>query len=85
MWASLASFVVSIFAWLDFDNSMAGFQFVEKVDWIPSLGIQYYVGIDGISLFFVILSTFFDPSLRSGKLGNNKVECPRVHDSLFGA
>ena len=61
MWASLASFVVSIFAWLDFDNSMAGFQFVEKVDWIPSLGIQYYVGIDGISLFFVILSTFLTP------------------------
>ena len=61
LWASLASFVVSIFAWLDFDNSMAGFQFVEKVDWMPSLGIQYYVGIDGISLFFVILSTFLTP------------------------
>ena len=50
LWASLATFVVSLFLWVDFDASKAGFQFIEKIEWISSLGIHYYVGIDGISL-----------------------------------
>ncbi|HAT36628.1 MAG TPA: NADH-quinone oxidoreductase subunit M [Rhodospirillaceae bacterium] len=61
LWASLATFVVSLFLWLQFDSTRADFQFVEKVEWIKSFGIHYYVGIDGISLFFVLLSTFLTP------------------------
>jgi len=61
LWASLATFVVSLFLWSNFDATKAGFQFIEKVEWISSLGIHYYVGIDGISLFFVLLSTFLTP------------------------
>lgn len=61
LWASLAAFVVSLFLWVDFDATKAGFQFIEKVEWISSLGIHYHVGIDGISLFFVLLSTFLTP------------------------
>ena len=61
LWASLATFVVSLFLWSNFDATKVGFQFIEKVEWISSLGIHYYVGIDGISLFFVLLSTFLTP------------------------
>ena len=61
LWTSLATFVVSIFLWVGFDNSTADFQFVEKVAWIPSFGLNYHMGVDGISVFFVILSTFLTP------------------------
>ncbi|MFT5485935.1 MAG: NADH-quinone oxidoreductase subunit M [Paracoccaceae bacterium] len=61
LWTSLATFVVSIFLWVGFDTSTADFQFVEKVSWIPSFGINYHMGVDGISVFFVILSTFLTP------------------------
>jgi NADH-quinone oxidoreductase subunit M len=61
LWTSLATFFVSIFLWVGFDNSTADFQFVEKVAWIPSFGLNYHMGVDGISVFFVILSTFLTP------------------------
>lgn len=41
-----------------FDNSFAGFQFVEKYNWIPSLDVYYHVGIDGISLLMILLTCF---------------------------
>jgi NADH-quinone oxidoreductase subunit M len=55
--AALAGFLVSIPLVLGFDKSNGGFQYVEKVDWIPSLGVKYFVGIDGISLLLVMLTT----------------------------
>lgn len=61
LWTSLATFIVSIFLWIGFDNSTADFQFVEKVAWVPSFGLNYHMGVDGISLFFVLLSTFLTP------------------------
>jgi NADH-quinone oxidoreductase subunit M len=61
LWVSLITFVVSLALWIQFDPTRADFQFVEKVDWIKAYGIKYHVGIDGISLFFVLLSTFLTP------------------------
>ena len=61
LWASLTTFVVSLLLWYYFDSSSAGFQFVEKHPWMPSFGIDYHMGVDGISVFFVILSTFLTP------------------------
>ena len=61
LWVSLITFVISLFLWIDFDASQAGFQFVERNDWIPELNITYHMGIDGISMFFVLLSTFLTP------------------------
>ena len=58
LWASIATFIVSIFLWIGFDNTTAEFQFVEKIPWIASLGIHYHMGVDGISVFFILLSTF---------------------------
>ncbi|TPI15993.1 NADH-quinone oxidoreductase subunit M [Mesorhizobium sp. B4-1-3] len=54
------TFVVSLFIWTGFDNSQAGFQFVEKHAWLDS-GISYHMGVDGISMLFVILTTFLMP------------------------
>jgi NADH-quinone oxidoreductase subunit M len=58
---SLLTFVLSLFIWKEFDASNAGFQFVERYAWLPQWNISYYVGIDGISLFMVVLSTFLLP------------------------
>ncbi|UDL89873.1 NADH-quinone oxidoreductase subunit M [Mesorhizobium sp. PAMC28654] len=54
------TFLISLFIWTGFDNSQAGFQFVEKAAWLDS-GISYHVGVDGISMLFVILTTFLMP------------------------
>jgi len=54
------TFVVSLFIWMGFDNSNAGFQMVEKSYWLNG-GITYQVGVDGISMLFVILTTFLMP------------------------
>jgi len=51
-------FVLSIFLWANFDTSVAGMQFSETLPIISSYGISYLVGIDGISLFLVIMTTF---------------------------
>ena len=61
LWTSGTTFIVSLFIWGNFDNSTAIFQFEEKVEWLPAFGITYHMGVDGISLFFVILSTFLTP------------------------
>jgi NADH-quinone oxidoreductase subunit M len=58
---SLATFLISLVLWVRFDGTKAGFQFEEKLDWVPALGIGYHMGIDGISLFFVLLSTLLTP------------------------
>jgi NADH-quinone oxidoreductase subunit M len=55
---TLALFVLSLFLWRDFDNSTHLMQFVEKINWIESFGINYHLGVDGISLPFIILTTF---------------------------
>jgi len=55
------TFFVSLLAWLGFDSSKADFQFVEKQEWFSGLNISYHLGIDGISLFMVLLTTFLMP------------------------
>jgi NADH-quinone oxidoreductase subunit M len=56
---SLIVFLLSILLWIEFDPTTAAFQFVEQARWIAIGGvtINYHMGIDGISLFFVLLST----------------------------
>ena len=61
LWTSLITFALSILLWTGFDTSSADFQFVEMAAWIPAYKIGYHLGIDGISLFFVLLTTFLTP------------------------
>lgn len=58
---SLITFIYSLFFWLQFDNSTPKFQFVETIEWLPYSNINFVLGLDGISLFFVILTTFLVP------------------------
>jgi NADH-quinone oxidoreductase subunit M len=58
---TLATFVLSIFLYTGFDSSTADFQFVETYTWIEGYNIDFKLGIDGISLFFVLLTTFLMP------------------------
>lgn len=57
---TLFNFVISLALWIGFDTAEAGFQFVEKREWIPGL-ISYHLGIDGISMPLVVLTTFLMP------------------------
>jgi NADH-quinone oxidoreductase subunit M len=59
LWTSLIVFALSLLLWIEFDPNTADFQFVERSDWVTLGGFQftYHMGIDGISLFFVLLST----------------------------
>jgi NADH-quinone oxidoreductase subunit M len=58
---TLVTFVISLLAWVGFDPASADFQFVETHEWFVGLNINYALGIDGISLFMVLLTTFLMP------------------------
>lgn len=50
-------FLLSLWLWFSFDTSSAGMQFVEMIPLIPDMGISYYLGTDGISLFIILMTT----------------------------
>ncbi|MEO1018727.1 MAG: NADH-quinone oxidoreductase subunit M [Pseudomonadota bacterium] len=56
LWTSLVTFALSLVVLGNFDPNQDGFQMVEKSPWLPGLDISYHMGIDGISLWFVLLS-----------------------------
>jgi NADH-quinone oxidoreductase subunit M len=58
---SLVTFAATLFLWWRFDPSSAAFQFEERYAWMPTFGIQYYIGVDGISLFLIVLTGFLTP------------------------
>src|SRR4029453_2740888 len=55
------TFLVSLPLLLGFNPADAGYQFSEQRVWMPSLGISYHVGVDGISVLLVLLTTFLTP------------------------
>ena len=61
LWTSLLVFVLSLVLWVKFDPSDAGFQFNEHVAWLPEYKVGYSMGVDGISVLFVLLSTLLTP------------------------
>ena len=58
---SLGSFAASLLLPLYYDRSTAAVQFVERLHWIPTIGVTYFFGLDGISLWLVMLTTFLSP------------------------
>ena len=60
LWTTTVTFVLSLFIWINFDPSDHGFQMVERSEWLGG-GITYHLGVDGISMLFVILTTFLMP------------------------
>ena len=57
LWTAGITFLLSLLIWTSFDPAIAGFQLVERGEWLSGFGIDYHVGVDGISLFLVLLST----------------------------
>jgi len=60
LFVSFANFFISLYLWYIFDPNITDFQFVENRSWIPGF-INYKVGIDGISILFIVLSTLITP------------------------
>jgi NADH-quinone oxidoreductase subunit M len=60
LFTTVLTFLISLKIWFDFDTKTAGFQMVEKTDWIGGF-MSYHMGVDGISMLFVILTTFLMP------------------------
>ena len=58
---SCLAFTISLFLWVFFNKSIGAFQFVEKFSWISILNVNFPMGVDGISLFFIILTTLLIP------------------------
>jgi NADH-quinone oxidoreductase subunit M len=58
---SLVTFALTLLLWSRFNGASSEFQFVERVPWIPAFGIDYYIGVDGISLWLVVLTGFLTP------------------------
>ena len=59
--SSLLALGGAICLWLHFDAQSGGLQFVEKADWVPSLGIQYFLGVDGLGLLMVMITAIVAP------------------------
>ncbi|WP_158817626.1 NADH-quinone oxidoreductase subunit M [Methylocapsa sp. S129] len=60
LWTTIVTFLLSLWAWADFNTSVAGFQLVEQRAWF-SQAITYKLGVDGLSMPFVLLTTFLMP------------------------
>ena len=60
LFTSLVNFFLSVYLWISFDPSTSDFQFVEERIWIKDF-INYKVGVDGISILFILLTTFITP------------------------
>src|SRR5215475_5938266 len=58
---TILTFLLSLHLAVHFDSSSPNFQFGVNIPWIPSFGINYAMGVDGISVFLVILTTFLSP------------------------
>ncbi|HEY0425287.1 MAG TPA: NADH-quinone oxidoreductase subunit M, partial [Rhodopila sp.] len=61
LWTSLLVLILSLVLWVRFDPSDGGFQFNERIAWMPEFKVAYSMGVDGISVLFVLLSTVLTP------------------------
>ena len=75
LWTSLITLLGSIIILLNFDSSFSGYQFIEEFKWVKQLNIYYSVGVDGLSLPLILLTTFLFPIciLFSWKSIKNKI------------
>jgi NADH-quinone oxidoreductase subunit M len=58
---SLVTFVLTLVMWASFDPTISGLQMVQRWEWLPSFGVSFYVGVDGVSLLLIVLTGFIMP------------------------
>ena len=73
--------ITGILTWLNFDSSNTDFQFAQSVEWIPSFGINYAVGVDGLSLVLILMSVLLTPIVVLA--GWNESEAGRWSAKVF--
>ena len=79
---TLAGFVASLWLPAYFDAATPEMQFVEKFAWIPNLGVTYFFGLDGISLWLVMLTTFLSViDRKSTRLNSSHIQKSRMPSS----
>ena len=59
--ASILTLLLGIWLYFEFDNTTHSMQFIEQATWIASLNIEYYLGVDGISVPLILLTVFITP------------------------
>ena len=60
-WTTIITFGISCLMLWEFDPSISGFQMIHEVTWLEQIGLGYRMGVDGISVLFVMLTTFLMP------------------------
>ncbi|KJV96703.1 proton-translocating NADH-quinone oxidoreductase, chain M family protein [Rickettsia parkeri str. Tate's Hell] len=58
--SSVLTFISTIYILIEFDSSNPAYQFVERYAWLDKIGLEFHVGVDGISIFFVVLTSFLN-------------------------
>ena len=76
---AVLEFLYSLWVLACFDKTTASLQMVENIPWISSLGISYFIGIDGISLWLIILTTFISPLMIAGSFSTIKDRAFYLH------
>jgi len=61
LWISCLNLVLALVMWSQFDSANAHFQFVEKYNWIENMRCSYHLGVDGLSIYFILLTTILTP------------------------
>ena len=79
---SLIVFAISLKIWFDFDLNTYNFQYQENITWLQDYNINYRMGVDGISVLFVLLIYTFNTYLYIGKLVFYKTPSQALYDSV---
>ena len=80
---SLIEFMASLAVLKNFDQASAALQMVEQYSWVPRFGITYFIGIDGISLMLIMLTTFLTPIIILGSWTSIQDRVKGFHVALF--
>jgi NADH-quinone oxidoreductase subunit M len=80
---ALVEFLISLQLISQFDKSTASLQFVENIPWVPELGIHYFLGLDGLSLWLVIMTTLLMPIAILGSWTAITTRVKGFHAALF--
>src|SRR5947209_6899496 len=85
---NVIAFSVAIVVWRNFDTSAGGLQFIERHAWIPTIGAEYFVGVDGLSLLLVLLTALVVPFALLAQRSASRAYCALtlvMQTALFGA
>ena len=80
---SLVVFILSLAVWFRFDPDVPSFQLQEQLSWIPQYGISYHIGVDGISLLLVMLTTLLIPVVILASWSSIDAHVKGFHISLL--